>query len=1033
MDFLRALLILSVVLVMKIAGAQQIEIAVQKGHSADIRFIVFNGDGRLLASNGSDNLIKLWHVPTGREMASFISASPLPVRSMAFSAGDDFLYVLYDDGSIHTWDIAQSSLKSSSKPPGIIHFISQRKYVSQDSLNRFEVDRFYLRKSRGSKTVFSKVPIDISKNFTSLAVSEKYQKVIGANEDGKLYVYDFQKGKALASLDAHLSAVYSVCLAPTEEVFASASADRSIILWDTRTYKIIKRLFSRSFRFESLAFDHTGTVLAAGDELGTGRIIDLKSSRIRVAASRWHDQAVSDIKFSHDDSLIYSGGLDNRLTVYHMRKEKVTHQYTYKNYWDLGDWIFKKMRVYREPYAWINTVAVSPGDQYVASAGAWRESAARKQPQAISFNNRATRTTQKIKSHQGNVSSLLFLSDVSLLSGQGENLVQWYFNPEKQKFYFRENLLKGADIRSIHFYSKDTVVLNAGKSIVWFDLKNDKSVNSLEAGEAITAMAVDENSHAIAYAVFNDLVIRPAQPGATPVIIREAHTDRISAMAFSPSRSLLATASWDATIKLWEPKTGALLVTIVPIGKDDHIVITPDSYYFGTRNSLKGIGFKYGKEFISPEQYDLRFNRPDIVLQRLGLAPAQVINSYRHAYMKRLQRMNFTEQMLSEEIHLPHVGIATKDIPLNTTEKSLRFEVNAEDSKYSLDRINVYVNNIPAFGLQGIDLRAQKSGTIRVPVTVELSAGSNKVQLSCLNEKGVESLLETFEITSVHKDKKPDLYLAIISVSNYENSAMNLKYAAKDGRDLARLFARKSGDFDHIYMDTLLNRNATREKIQQLKDKFIQSKVDDEVIVYVSGHGLLDDNLDFYFATYDLDFAHPARRGLKYDDLEGLLDGIPARQKLLLMDACHSGEVDKTTLRVNSEQQVSLTSNQKGSLKSYSYAQETSEENFKVGVTTSFELMQELFTNVSKGSGAVVISAAAGNSYALESDEWRNGVFTYALISGLRNELADVNRDHVITVTEIKNYVSTEVERLTRGQQKPTSRRENLEFDFIVW
>ncbi len=100
---------------------------------------------------------------------------------------------------------------------------------------------------------------------------------------------------------------------------------------------------------------------------------------------------------------------------------------------------------------------------------------------------------------------------------------------------------------------------------------------------------------------------------------------------------------------------------------------------------------------------------------------------------------------------------------------------------------------------------------------------------------------------------------------------------------------------------------------------------------------------------------------------------------------------------------------------------------------TSFELMQELFANVSKGSGAVVISAAAGNSYALESDEWRNGVFTFALLSGLKSKAADANRNGEVTVTELKDYVSKEVERLTQGAQKPTSRRENLEFDFRIW
>jgi hypothetical protein len=152
-----------------------------------------------------------------------------------------------------------------------------------------------------------------------------------------------------------------------------------------------------------------------------------------------------------------------------------------------------------------------------------------------------------------------------------------------------------------------------------------------------------------------------------------------------------------------------------------------------------------------------------------------------------------------------------------------------------------------------------------------------------------------------------------------------------------------------------------------------------------------------------------------------------------MMDACHSGEVDKTQLQVSQDQSLTLAKGQKGTVKTYSYASESAEEQYQVGIKTSFELMQELFSNVSKGSGSVVISAAAGNSYALESDEWRNGVFTYSLLSGLKNETADQNNDSKITVTELKDFVSKEVERLTDGRQKPTSRKENLEFDFVIW
>ncbi|HOH84439.1 MAG TPA: hypothetical protein PLI16_07485, partial [Bacteroidales bacterium] len=104
-----------------------------------------------------------------------------------------------------------------------------------------------------------------------------------------------------------------------------------------------------------------------------------------------------------------------------------------------------------------------------------------------------------------------------------------------------------------------------------------------------------------------------------------------------------------------------------------------------------------------------------------------------------------------------------------------------------------------------------------------------------------------------------------------------------------------------------------------------------------------------------------------------------------------------------------------------------------LGLQNSFELMQELFANLSAGSGAVVISAAAGTGYALESPEWNNGVFTYCILNGLKNLAADASGDKIVSVSELKDYVSKEVERLTNGAQRPTSRKESLEFDWKLW
>ncbi|MEQ6118831.1 hypothetical protein AAOP42_04870, partial [Reichenbachiella sp. MALMAid0571] len=104
-----------------------------------------------------------------------------------------------------------------------------------------------------------------------------------------------------------------------------------------------------------------------------------------------------------------------------------------------------------------------------------------------------------------------------------------------------------------------------------------------------------------------------------------------------------------------------------------------------------------------------------------------------------------------------------------------------------------------------------------------------------------------------------------------------------------------------------------------------------------------------------------------------------------------------------------------------------------LGLENSFQLMQELFADLRKGTGAVVISSASGAEFALESDVWKNGVFTYSILEGLEGKKCDKDKDGSVQVSELKDYVFDRVSELTNGKQHPTSRRENLEFDFVVW
>ena len=95
-----------------------------------------------------------------------------------------------------------------------------------------------------------------------------------------------------------------------------------------------------------------------------------------------------------------------------------------------------------------------------------------------------------------------------------------------------------------------------------------------------------------------------------------------------------------------------------------------------------------------------------------------------------------------------------------------------------------------------------------------------------------------------------------------------------------------------------------------------------------------------------------------------------------------------------------------------------------------------MFADFSNDNGIVVISAAGGLEFALESARWNNGVFTYSVLKGLEGDadrnINSGNNDQKVSVQELMRYVGVMVPELTKGKQKPTSRRENLEFDWII-
>lgn len=503
----------------------------------------------------------------------------------------------------------------------------------------------------------------------------------------------------------------------------------------------------------------------------------------------------------------------------------------------------------------------------------------------------------------------------------------------------------------------------------------------------------------------------------------KGHTNTVKSFDFGDNK--LITGSADGTVRIWDLKTGKELATVVSLPDNNFIFKTPDNYYYCSKSALKLVTFTRELKFFPFEQFDLQYNRPDIVLERLGMTSEELVHAYRRAYAKRLKKMNFSEEVFSRDFHLPEVSVRRP--AAQSSERVLDLHVTANDSRYKLDRINIYVNNVPLHGSGGIDLKKLNAQHHTQTIPVELNRGKNQVLVSVLNEKGVESLAETFEVTYTGNAGKPNLYVLAIGVSKYAQSSMNLTYAAKDARDIAELISQRKNKFENIYVDTLLNEKATLNNIVASAAKLKQSTVDDQVIVFIAGHGLLNSDLDYYIGTHDIDFVKPEDKGLAYERLEDMLMTIPARNKVLLMDACHSGEVDKEEVMLVAANTEKVDGGQ------IQFRAVSGKVLPRVGLQNSFELMKHLFADLRRGSGTSVVSSAGGAEYAMEGRQWKNGIFTYCMVSGLKDKKADIDKDGKVMLSELQKYLQVEVPRLTTGKQTPTSRAENLYNDVEIW
>jgi hypothetical protein len=230
--------------------------------------------------------------------------------------------------------------------------------------------------------------------------------------------------------------------------------------------------------------------------------------------------------------------------------------------------------------------------------------------------------------------------------------------------------------------------------------------------------------------------------------------------------------------------------------------------------------------------------------------------------------------------------------------------------------------------------------------------------------------------TSYQGLNAPKIWAVIVGIANYNHMPI-LRYTDDDAYEMyAFLRSPEGGAISKERMVKLIDEEATKDNIlNAMQTTFRKAGPNDLVILYFSGHGLRGS-----FLPIDYD-GHNNK--LYHEEINAVLKSSPAKHKLCIADACHSG---------------SLLTRRDGTVEN---------------------MLEDYYEKLaSSDPSTALIMSCKSEETSLESNNLRQGVFSHYLIRGMEGE-ADLNGDGTIGIQELFNFVSSNVRDYTGMRQSP--------------
>ncbi len=925
---------------------------------AFVRSLAFTPDGKSIVSAGDDKVVRIWDWRAGKAVRAFRG------QTGPGAEGKIFAMALSPNGR---W-LATGGWYNSIGDIRIYDLVSG------------ELKALL----RGHSAV-----------VLALAFSRDGRQLASGSSDGEAILWDArslsdastQEKRPVRRFSGHRNSVYGVAFSPDGARMVTGSIDGTLRLWSLSRGALLKEMTGHRDKVITLAVSPRDGTIASGDGSGDIRIWDGRSGApLRVLDNQ--GGLVSSLNFSPDGGSLLATcaelGCGGKMRIYNLETRRLVAAYP-KYTTAVGPGVFS-------PDGSLVATAAFDGDIEVWDPKTGNTIAALKgsgQPiRAVAFSANS-RSIAWGHSLSENTSANHYgpLEMTFRLPGNGEPLSQ-------AQPITSTGTWQGATARfgnlSLRNRAGGGFALNAILDIL---TEGQPSGASIERGPS------DGYTHrSFSFTPDGKQVISGGANGTLTAygvdgkMIGEfiGHESEVWALAPSPDGRYLVSGSNDQTVRLWNLRTRELLVTIFRSMDGDWVIWTPQGYYAGSPGADKIVGWQINKgpdkaaDYVTAEQLRKHLNRPDIVAKAIQVASAEeaVRTSYGTGF-------KLSDLLARPAPHLRIVSPAADSTLQTPGDASVKIALDATPDPVT--RIRIQVNGRQLDDFLPTDGPSFAAGEHSFPVP--LAKGGNTIVVTALNEIGWSKVQDgTLAVTNESAgelDKRGTLYILAIGVSKYPNVAnlckpkptCDLDFTGADATAFADAMSARLGPLhDKVVRRLLVNGGAaddapTAANILDALGVLREAGPNDTVAVFLAGHGI-NDGPSYRFISTDAAMANGALKPssvVPWYAIEEAIDGAKGR-RLLFIDTCHSAGA----------------------------------YNQRLG-------------NAAYYANILAYSSARWDQEAMESDDYKHGLFTYALVEGMSGA-ADLNHDGRVDTAELAEYLRKRVPQLAaklKGEQEP--------------